>query len=945
MKISSNNIPNIINKKSSVNSSDSSNQKTQSFSASLLPANNVNGISAINSSTPMPYTKIGEIELPNFKDKASVFKLANGQKIIIQPQKGSTIINTTYNVGGFNEPIDYEGISHFIEHNLFNGSKNLAPKEYDKHVYNMGAETNASTGYNATNYYIRFQLLNDNSLEEAIKLNALQTQYPTFPIEQLEKEKEPVKSEIDVYKDLPLNCANSIVLKNLYNLPFQGENLIIGSKNNINSFSREQVLDYFNTWYTPDNAVTVINGDVDVDETIKLVSKYFNKKSDYSHINKRQSISLKPINHPIRADIISPNSESANISLGFPIDPNISNVEEDNLNLLIDLISSKNSNLSQLLKYIGLNDNFSITMENLENKPNSAKILYLNCTMPEYMVEPVLNLFYEELNKLSCIPPSDSELNNVKQNKLSDFHTIATSDFATNNILTQIGMKNDYNLLNNTISNVISTTPLDISQTAKKFFDFNKISICVAHSKSASAQEIQNNYSELHKSNVSFGRSNPLNSICEEINKCKQFKLPNNIQTTITDAMPFDKSVINLNIKSDQLDSYSKPALLILAQMLTDTHSQNVFNMTANNSSTNNIEFFANNKGINIETQFYDDNLTNTIRILKETLLNPNFSQDKFNKIKENVKNNIQTSDPSPYNKIYEEIFDNINYYGSKEQYLQEIDNLTLNDIKSLYSHLLSSCYVSSTLTAPISQKPYLQDIFNNELSSFPMFNPYNISQKDTYTPIKTPKTFTIANENNQANIVQAYKYKNSSNIQDAVKILLLNNILGNGMSSRLFTDLREHQKLAYSVGSSINKSYNTGAFLLFINTTTDSPDPKEGSPENAIKALDGFNNNVNRLKTELVSKEELDRAKNLLKTDILNSYNNNLNINESINLATQNAYGLNLDKLMFEYIDQVNEEDIKSAANFVFANPPITSIVASQKTLDFLQNKNEGLT
>ena len=47
----------------------------------------------------------------------------------------------------------------------------------------------------------------------------------------------------------------------------------------------------------------------------------------------------------------------------------------------------------------------------------------------------------------------------------------------------------------------------------------------------------------------------------------------------------------------------------------------------------------------------------------------------------------------------------------------------------------------------------------------------------------------------------------------------------------------------------------------------------------------------------------------------------------------------------MFEYIDQVNEEDIKAAANFVFANPPITSIVASQKTLDFLQNKNEGLT
>ena len=65
----------------------------------------------------------------------------------------------------------------------------------------MGGYTNASTSFNTTNYYMNLQLLDDSFLEEGIKLNAAQTQYPTFPPEQLEKEKEAVKSEIDMYKD------------------------------------------------------------------------------------------------------------------------------------------------------------------------------------------------------------------------------------------------------------------------------------------------------------------------------------------------------------------------------------------------------------------------------------------------------------------------------------------------------------------------------------------------------------------------------------------------------------------------------------------------------------------------------------------------------------------------------------------------------------------------
>ena len=348
---------------------------------SVYPA----GQSLVNSNNPVTYTKLGEIAIPGVKERASIFKLANGQRVIIAPKPGPTYIKTTYNVGSLNETDDIRGISHFIEHNLFNGSKDLAPREYDKKVSDLGGYTNASTNYGMTDYHIRLQLINDNSLEEAIKLNALQTQFPTFPVEQLEKEKEPVKSEIDMYQDKPDFIATSIALKNLFNIKSQSVDFILGTKNNINSLNREKVLDYFNTWYTPDNAVTVVTGDVNTDETIKLISKYYNKKNDYSNINKRHDEKITYNNKPVRMDIIQPNATSAIATFAFAIPEGTSLLDNNKTDVLLAFLSSSTSSLSKALDKDGLSIGFY--KEKMQNKPDSAKAIIGTVECSENKVE------------------------------------------------------------------------------------------------------------------------------------------------------------------------------------------------------------------------------------------------------------------------------------------------------------------------------------------------------------------------------------------------------------------------------------------------------------------------------------------------------------------------------------------------------------------------------
>ena len=227
--------------------------------------------------TPIAYSKTGEINFP-YGTKAHCYKLANGQKVIIVPQEGETVLKTYVNTGSMNEPDNLRGISHYIEHNLFNGSEGLEEGDFFKQVEKMGATTNASTGFAETNYYISSNLLSEGDLENKIKLHASMLETPRFAVEKLEKEKGIVNSEINMILSNAENIGVNKMLKNLYGIKSTSVDMIGGTTENINNLTRDDVVNYFNTNYYPSNMVTVVAGDVNPDETIKLVSKYFTSK-------------------------------------------------------------------------------------------------------------------------------------------------------------------------------------------------------------------------------------------------------------------------------------------------------------------------------------------------------------------------------------------------------------------------------------------------------------------------------------------------------------------------------------------------------------------------------------------------------------------------------------------------------------------------------------------
>ena len=270
----------------------------------------------VNPNMPTGYTLLGTQKTP-YGDDIHLYMLQNGQKVAIMPKKGTTIVKTFVNSGSMNETDPIRGISHFIEHNLFNGSKNLAPGQFFKEVAKMGSSTNASTDYAQTDYYIESALMSDEDLKKTIEMHADMVSRPLFPEDMIEKEKGPVTSEISMVNDNTLTVAANDVIKNLFQIKSNSSNLVAGSIATVNSLNKEKVTDYYQRHYTPDNLYTVVVGDVDPAQTMDLISKNFTQKPvPYAQLQ-RQTETLTPINSSVRADYKSPTDNYTSVLAAF----------------------------------------------------------------------------------------------------------------------------------------------------------------------------------------------------------------------------------------------------------------------------------------------------------------------------------------------------------------------------------------------------------------------------------------------------------------------------------------------------------------------------------------------------------------------------------------------------------------------------------------------------
>ena len=201
-------------------------------------------------------------------------RLKNGLRLILSEDHSSPIISfqVWYNVGSRNERPGITGISHLFEHMMFKGSKNVEPEEHGRIIQQNGGTDNAFTARDMTAY---FENLPSSQLELAVRLEADRMAHLRLTADTLASERQVVKEErrmrVDnsLFGKLSETLYSTAFIKHPYRWP------VIGWMSDIDSISLEDCKAFYRSHYAPNNATVILLGDIDFQETISIVEKYF----------------------------------------------------------------------------------------------------------------------------------------------------------------------------------------------------------------------------------------------------------------------------------------------------------------------------------------------------------------------------------------------------------------------------------------------------------------------------------------------------------------------------------------------------------------------------------------------------------------------------------------------------------------------------------------------
>lgn len=177
--------------------------------------------------------------------------------------------------GSRNESEEMAGVTHFLEHMLFKGTKKRTSYDIAQSMESVGGYLNAFTSTEYTCYYARCL---DTKLEQAVEVLSDMVLNSRFPEEELEKEKKVVLEEMKMYKDSP----EDVVFEEFSSHVFRDHPIgrpVLGYEETVSGFKRDDLFNYVDLRYRPDNMLVAVAGNVDHDDVVQLATEYLSHKA------------------------------------------------------------------------------------------------------------------------------------------------------------------------------------------------------------------------------------------------------------------------------------------------------------------------------------------------------------------------------------------------------------------------------------------------------------------------------------------------------------------------------------------------------------------------------------------------------------------------------------------------------------------------------------------
>ncbi len=399
------------------------------------------------------------------------FKLDNGLRVIFHKDTNTSlgVVNLIYDFGSKDEHPNKTGLAHLLEHLMFEGSAN-AP-DFDLEVEKAGGTNNAFTNKDYTNYYIVLPKVN---IETALWIEADRMSNLLVNPENFENQKKVVIEEFkqttlnEPYGDMYGLAMATAYKKHPYRWP------TIGMKpEHIENATREDILELYDNYYIPENAILSVAGDFEFEEIYNLVNKYFGKIPALKR--PERNYPQEPPQEKRREKTVKRNVPYDAFYMMFHIGERTSQ-EYYIMDIVTDILAGGNSG-RLYKKFVRENHIFDEIDAFVSSHIEPGLVMFYGRPSKGISMKQAEDTIWQELEKIKNSEVTDKDLQKSLNNLETDLGYLQSSIFGKARYLGLFELMGDANMINKQVEIYQNITKKDIMNTANKVFTQNNTSV------------------------------------------------------------------------------------------------------------------------------------------------------------------------------------------------------------------------------------------------------------------------------------------------------------------------------------------------------------------------------------------------------------------------------------------------------------------------------------
>lgn len=803
----------------------------------------------------------------NSAEGITEYQLENGLKVLLfpDPSKPQILVNITYLVGSRHESYGETGMAHLLEHMVFKGTPNHPniPEELTQH----GARPNGTTWYDRTNYYETFSATEEN-LRWALDMEADRMINSYIKKEDLESEMTVVRNEFEMGENSPSSILMERVMSSAYLWHNYGKTTI-GARADIENVPIERLQAFYRKYYQPDNAVLMVAGKIDEEETLKMIHEYFAGIPKPDRVL-YETYTREPVQDGERSVTLKRVGEVQVVSAGYHIAP-AAHPDFPALDVLAEVLTNTPS--GRLYKALVETEKatsqygFAFPLKEPGFAYFSADVLKDKSL--EEAKEAMLGVF----DNLKDNPPTKEEVERAKTKLLKDFELQFTNTNTVGLVMSEFISKGDWRLAFLYRDYLEQVSVEDVIRVANYYFKPSNrtVGMFIPEAKPDRVEIPEMEDISLllkdFKGKEAVAQGEAFEPTPENIdNRTMRFEGKNQLEYALLQKETKGDIVI-LNMVLRLGDEKSLEGKGAIGELTASMLNKGTANFTREQLADKfdqlkaNVRIGGDGTSVSVSLQTERSKLAEVMDVVAEVLKQPSFPEEELKKLKDGIRAQLEEASADPMALAQNEFMQvmntypkgHVNYTGTFKEQLEDINAVTLDQIKQFYADY----YGSDAATLAV-----VGDFDDAEVKAAIEKHFADWKSKSTYKRIEVPFVEpTAVNKNietpDKANAMffAGMRVRMTNNDPDYAAMVMGNFILGGGfLNSRLATRIRQQEGLSYGVASffnahPVNEGATFGAYAIY-------------APENVEKLEKAFREEVEKAIKEGFTAEELEAAR-----------------------------------------------------------------------------------